>query len=86
MLVEDAGDKQKVEAVLATKNKTWDYMMHIKPDAMHRRVRHFCPPPDILVPQLETLFASWKDVQCSLDPTCGPLFSDSAHKQAKSII
>jgi hypothetical protein len=49
-------------------------------------VRRFCPPPDILVPQLETLFASWKDVQCSLDPTRGPLFSDSAQKQAKLII
>ena len=46
----------------------------------------FCSPPDILVPQLETLFASWQDVQCSLDPTCGPLFSDSACKQAQSII
>ena len=61
-------------------------MMHTKPDAMHQRVRHFCPPPDILVPQLETLFVSWNDVQCSLDPKCGPLFSDSACKQAKSII
>src|SRR6266481_4202307 len=61
-------------------------MMHTKPDAIHRRVRRFCPPPEILVPQLETLITSWEDVECSLDPSRGPLFSVSARKQAKSLI
>jgi len=61
-------------------------MMHTKPDAIHQRVQHFCPPPEILVPQLETLITSWEDVECSLDPSCGPLFSVSARKQAKSLI
>jgi len=86
MLIQDVDDRQQVEAVLAKNNKTWDYMMHTKPDAIHQRVQHFCPPPEILVPQLETLITSWEDVECSLDPSCGPLFSVSARKQAKSLI
>jgi hypothetical protein len=75
MLVEDAGNWQQVEAVLAKINKTWDYVMHTKSDAMHCRVQHFHPPSDILVPQLKTLIAGWQDAKYSLDPSCGPFFS-----------
>jgi hypothetical protein len=49
-------------------------------------VCHYIPPPDILCPVLKTLFASWKDVKCSIDPEQGVLFSDKACKQAANIL
>ena len=35
---------------------------------------------------LKTLFDSWKDVKCSIDPEQGVLFSDKARKQAADIL
>jgi len=86
MLVEDVNDRHAVEEVLARKGKTWDKMMYSNPDNLHRRVRRFCPPPNILVPQLQALISSWQDVKCSLDPSRGVLFSATAHKAAEGLI
>jgi hypothetical protein len=86
MLVEDANDRHAVEEVLARKGKTWEQMMHSNPDALHRRVRRLCPPPNILVPQLQALISSWQDVKCSLDPSRGVLFSTTARKAAEGIL
>jgi hypothetical protein len=86
MLVEDVNDRRAVEEVLARKGKTWEQMMYSNPDAMHRRVRRLCPPPNILVPQLQALISSWKDVKCSLDPSRGVLFSTTAHKAAEGVL
>ena len=86
MLVEDINDRRAVEEVLAKKGKTWEQIMYSNPDNLHRRVRRFCPPPNILVPQLKALILSWQDVKCSLDPSRGVLFSATAHKAAEGLI
>ena len=69
MLVEDVNDRRAVKEMLAKKGKTWEQMVYSNPDALHRRVRQLCPPPNILVPQLQALISSWQDVKCSLDPS-----------------
>ena len=86
MLIEDVDDRRAVEEVLARKGKTWEQMMYSNPDNLHRCVRRFCPPPNILVPQLQALISSWQDVRCSLDPSRGALFSATAHKAAEGLI
>lgn len=86
MMIEDVDDHRQVEAVLLKKQKSWQYMMRANPDAIHKRVRCFCPPPEILVPHLKALFEDWKNVKCSIDPSRGPLFSAAAQKQADAII
>ena len=86
MLVEDINDRRAVEEMLAKKGKTWEQMVYSNPDALHRRVRRLCPPPNILVPQLQALISSWQDVKCSLDPSRGVLFSATAHKAAEGLL
>ena len=86
LLVEDADNRHQVEAILEKQNKTWEFMMHTKPDHIHQRVQRYCPPPDVLVPQIKALITGWQDAKCSLDPSQGPLFSIAAHKQAKGLI
>jgi hypothetical protein len=86
IFIYDRNDREAVEAILDKHNLTWDYALHIKKTAIHRRVRRYVPPPDILCQALETLFACWQDVPCSLDPKRGPLFDEKARKQVKNIL
>jgi hypothetical protein len=69
MLVEDINDHHAVEEMLAKKGKTWEQMVYSNPDTLHQHVQRLCPPPNILVPQLQALISSWQDVKCSLDPS-----------------
>jgi hypothetical protein len=86
ILVADAGDRAAVEQVYASKGLTWQYALRAHTDAVRRRVRRYCPPPEQLVSDLDQLFNSWKDVQCSVDPKQGPLFSAAARKQGQAIV
>ena len=86
MVIEDVEDWHKVEAVLEHKGKTWKVMMISNSDAKHQQVWRLYPPPHILVPHLEALFTSWRYIKCSLDPSRGLLFSESAWKAAQGVI
>ncbi|KAK7448771.1 hypothetical protein VKT23_013502 [Stygiomarasmius scandens] len=88
MLVPDKEDKEKVEKVLAKQGFTWEYALHSKPDEIRKRVRHYCPPPEKLVADLEILFDSWKNVKCcALNTKYGSLFaSEASWKAAQALI
>ena len=86
LFVYDQDDYAAVTSVLEKKQSTFDAALRKNSDAIHRRVRRYIPPPDILCPVLKTLFDSWKDVKCSIDPEQGVLFSDKARKQAADIL
>jgi hypothetical protein len=86
MFVHDQDDRQLVTTALESKGETWDKALRTNPDAINRRVRRYIPPPAVLLAALETLFTSWKDVPCSVDPSRGALFSTQAWKQARNIL
>jgi hypothetical protein len=86
IFVYDKDDKAAVEKFLQSHSMTWDHALQVKKTAVHRRVRRYVPPPDVLCPTLQKLFDCWKDVPCSLDPEKGPLFNQKARKQAENIL
>jgi len=86
IFVYDKDDRAAIEAALKKHNVTWEYALRTKKDAIHRRVRRYVPPPNILCQALKTLFDCWQNVPCSLDPEKGPLFNKNARKQAKNIL
>jgi len=86
IFVYDRDDRTAVEAVLKKQNMTWEYALRTKKTAIHRRVRRYVPPPDIVCHALETLFSCWQDVPCALDPERGTLFNKAARNEAKNIL
>ncbi|KDQ63989.1 hypothetical protein JAAARDRAFT_43247 [Jaapia argillacea MUCL 33604] len=86
MLVYDEQDHKRFEEVIIAHGWKWEDMLEAKPDAVNCCVHRYCPPPDTLYQSLKVLFESWQDVQCSLDPNHGVLFSQKARKQAENIL
>lgn len=86
IFVYDKTDRENVEKVLQKNGEKWDVVLRTKTAMIHKRVRRYVPPPDILCPVLKTLFDCWKDVPCSLNPANGPLFSPTAWKQAQNTL
>ncbi|KAJ7153309.1 hypothetical protein C8R46DRAFT_1357190 [Mycena filopes] len=85
--VYDRHDRAAVEASLKKTGETWNEAIRARTSAMHRRVRRYIPPPDILVSALTALFDGWKDIVCSINPTKnGQLFSEEARHQAENFL
>jgi hypothetical protein len=85
LLVRDASDEAAVKAVLARKNVSWQVAQRARPDALRKRIRRFCPPPEQLDQDLERLFESWANVKCTKDPKGKVLFNSAAHDEATKI-
>ncbi|KAJ7572428.1 hypothetical protein C8J56DRAFT_759951, partial [Mycena floridula] len=86
VLVYDAADKEAVEKSLQRRGLSWEWAHRIDSDGISQRVRKFCPPPERLVPDLEHLFESWQDVECTTDPNHIRLFSAAARRKATTLI
>ncbi|KAF8076563.1 hypothetical protein FPV67DRAFT_1559024 [Lyophyllum atratum] len=86
LLVPDDSDVAAVSSVYQKRGLTWSYALRSESDAIRRRVRRYCPPPERLVPDLKKLFDGWSGVKCSVDPQRGVLFSEAATKQSAAII
>lgn len=86
LFVYDKDDHAAVSLMLSHKGTTFDAALRKNSDAVHRQICRYIPPPDVLCPVLETLFNSWKDVPCSIDPEQGVLFSAKARNQAENIL
>lgn len=78
-------DKDRVEAVLVSKNLTWDVQLARGPTYLWKRVRRIIPPPDELLPllsQLFQIFGPLKDAK-----TGEPLFKDkTAWDDARNVL
>ncbi|KAK6993005.1 hypothetical protein R3P38DRAFT_3372035 [Favolaschia claudopus] len=66
--VYDRDDRMRVDEVLRKKGQTWNEAIRKETSKMHRRVKRYIPPPDILVPALTALFSCWQDIECSINP------------------
>lgn len=86
LLVPDKSDEDAVKAIFAKKNIPWKLACKSKSDAIHKRVRRYCPPPAILVSDLQILFSSWAGVKCTSNPKGKKLFSSESHKEAEGIL
>ncbi|KAG6818808.1 hypothetical protein H0H93_001463 [Arthromyces matolae] len=86
LLVRDEDDVAAVAAVYEQRGYNWESALRSNADKIRRRIRRYCPPPERLVPDLIKLFSSWKNVQCSNDPSRPVLFSAEAVKQAAQIV
>ncbi|KAG0161863.1 hypothetical protein DFQ30_005160, partial [Apophysomyces sp. BC1015] len=84
IFVVDREDRQLVEAYLAAKNTTWNYMLTAKPAWVLRRVKRVVPPPEELLPVVDNLFKEYGPLICSR--TGLPLFDCEAWRQAFHVL
>ncbi|THU78450.1 hypothetical protein K435DRAFT_845785 [Dendrothele bispora CBS 962.96] len=71
----------------ASKGIAWKTALRAKPDAIQKRIRYVCPPPERLAADLYKFFECWQDVICSKDPKLKlKLFNETARKQAAGIV
>ncbi|THU75397.1 hypothetical protein K435DRAFT_880912 [Dendrothele bispora CBS 962.96] len=87
LLVPVREDEDKVRAVFESKGIAWKTALRAKPDAIQKRIRYVCPPPERLAADLYKFFECWQDVICSKDPKLKlKLFNETAWKQAAGIV
>ncbi|THU77623.1 hypothetical protein K435DRAFT_846105 [Dendrothele bispora CBS 962.96] len=70
-----------------SKGIAWKTALRAKPDAIQKRIRYVCLPPERLAADLYKFFECWQDVICSKDPKLKlKLFNETAWKQAAGIV
>ena len=80
----DSDDKTAVSRVLAMKSTTFDQMVLWNSDWVWRRVKHFVPPPEVLLPCVSEVFQTFGPLQ---DVTTNqPLFNTSSWDKARNIL
>jgi hypothetical protein len=65
IFLRDRDDETQVRAVLECKGISWDYAQRAHSSSLNRHIRRYIPPPDILVPRLQTLFHGYRKVVCT---------------------
>jgi hypothetical protein len=84
MLLPDPEDKASIEHVLMKCNTTHSQMVLSKSDWVWQHVKHFVPPPEILISRVHAVIQMYGPLK---DATTGsPLFNDASWDKAKNVL